>query len=92
MPTAKDGQNYKACNDGNCEVVIQKKAVITLNGEKNTATVKDGSVRLASANGYVSLGGLGGSVSWSNGNGPTHSATLNYAEGDVVIMVIRTQR
>src|SRR5689334_14532051 len=55
FPTAKDGQNYKACNDGNCEVLIRKHAVLTLNGQKNTATVKDGGVRLTSGSGYVSL-------------------------------------
>jgi hypothetical protein len=92
LPTAKDGQNYKACNDGNCEVLIRKTAVITLNGEKNTATVKDGSVRLTHGSGYVSLGGLGGAVTWYHDDGPTHSASLKYAEGDTVIMVIRTQR
>jgi len=92
FPTAKDGQNYKACNDGNCEVLIRKHAVLTLNGQKNTATVKDGGVRLTSGSGYVSLSGLGGYVSWSNGNGPTHSATLKAAEGDTVIMVISTRR
>ncbi|TDD56354.1 hypothetical protein E1263_25270 [Kribbella antibiotica] len=91
FPSAKDGQNYKACNDGNCEVLIRKTAVITLNGEKNTATVKDGGVRLASKTGYVSLGGLGGAVSWSS-NGPTHMATLKAAEGDTVIIVIKTRR
>ncbi|MET7277759.1 hypothetical protein ABZS29_05960 [Kribbella sp. NPDC005582] len=92
FPTAKDGQNYKACNDGNCEVLIRKHAVLTLSGQKNTATVKDGGVRLTSGSGYVSLSGLGGYVSWSNGNGPTHSATLKAAEGDTVIMVISTRR
>ncbi len=92
FPTAKDGQNYKACNDGNCEVLIRKTAVLTLNGQKNTATVKDGGVRLTSGSGYVSLSGLDGYVSWSNGNGPTHSATLKAAEGDTVILVISTRR
>lgn len=92
FPKAKDGQNYKACNDGNCEVLIHKKAVITISGEKNTATVKDGGVSLVSKNGSISLGGVGGVVSWGNGNGPPHTATLKAAEGDTVIMVIITRR
>lgn len=90
FPTAKDGQNYKACNDGNCEVLIRKTAIITLNGEKNTATVQDGGLRLADSDGYVSLSG-GSGVSWGNSGGPVHGATLKASDGDTVIVIITTR-
>ena len=89
FPTAKDGQSYKACADGNCEVLLRSKAVITLHGKKYNATVKSGTVRLESGSGYVSLSGFG-YVSWSN-NGPVYSATLKAAEGDTAILIIRSR-
>ena len=89
--TAKDGQNYKACNDGNCEVLIRKTATITLNGEKNTATVQDGSLRLADSDGYVSLSGGSTGVSWGNSGGPIHGAILKAGDGDTVIVIITTR-
>ena len=89
FPTAKDGQNYKSCNDGNCEVLVHSKAVITLRGKKYNATVKSGTVRLESGSGYVSLSGYG-YVSWSN-NGPVYNATLKAAEGDTAILIITSR-
>ena len=87
-PSAKDGQNYKACNDGTCEVLIRRRAVLVLNGTKSTATVADGELKITDANGYVSLGGVGPVVSWSGASGPLHIATLKYAEGDTVVVIL----
>ncbi|MFB6721728.1 hypothetical protein ACFCV3_16250 [Kribbella sp. NPDC056345] len=92
LPEAKDGQNYEACNDGNCEVLIRKTAVITIGGEKNSATVKDGVIRLVRKNGSITLGGVGGVVLWGDGTGPLHRATLTFSEGDTVVMAIVTRR
>ncbi|GAA3149948.1 hypothetical protein GCM10010530_81450 [Kribbella aluminosa] len=105
-PTAKDGQNYKACTDGTCEVLIRKNAVINLKGDKFTATVAKGTLKLTDSKGYISLsqsgtsssrsgngsvGGVAGglaAVSWSDGDGPVHIATLTYAEGDTVVVML----
>jgi hypothetical protein len=89
FPTAKDGQNYAACSDGNCEVLLRSKAVITLHGKKYNATVKSGTVRLESGSGYVSLSGFG-NVTWSN-NGPVYNATLKAAEGDTAILILTSR-
>jgi hypothetical protein len=106
LPAAKDGQNYKACNDGNCEVLIRKKAALNLHGDKFTATVASGTLKLTDSKGYISLskngsdssrsgngsvGGGAGGVSWNDGDGPVHVATLTYAEGDVVIVSFMTK-
>jgi hypothetical protein len=88
FPTAKDGTNYKACNDGKCEVLIRKAANFTLEGKKVRATVVKGTLKLTFATGYVSMSGTGYS-SWSDG-GPTHSATLKAADGDTAILILTT--
>jgi hypothetical protein len=67
IPTAKDGQNYKACNDGVCEVLIRTKAVLNLNGDKFTATVARGTLKLTDSKGYISLSRSGSDVSRSGG-------------------------
>ncbi|MFF0265164.1 hypothetical protein [Kribbella sp. NPDC004536] len=106
VPAAKDGQNYKACVDGNCQVLIRKKAVINLRGDKFTATVTAGTLKLTDAKGYISLsktgsdasrsgggsvGGGNGGVSWNDQDGPLHVATLTYADGDTVIVNFLTK-
>jgi hypothetical protein len=89
FPTAKDGRNYKACNDGKCEVLIRKAASFTLQGKKVQATVVKGTLKLTFATGYVSMSGTGYS-SWSDG-GPTHSATLKASDGDNAILILTTR-
>jgi hypothetical protein len=89
FPQAKDGQNYKACNDGNCEVLIRKVAKLTIDGDKYTATVVKGTLKITSNSGYVSISG-GGLASWSNGNGPLHSASLKAVDGDTAVVILRT--
>ena len=89
FPKAKDGQNYKACNDGNCEVLIRKAATFTLDGEKVKVTMVKGTLRLTHGSGYVSLSG-GGYASWSDG-GPFHNAALKAGEGDTAILVLVTR-
>ena len=66
-PAAKDGQNYTACADGACEVLIRKEAVLNLNGAKFTATVVDGTLKLTDSKGYISLSRSGTDVSRSGG-------------------------
>lgn len=67
VPAAKDGQNYKACNDGTCEVLIRKKAVLNLRGDKFTATVAAATLKLTDSNGYIALSRNGTDVSRSGG-------------------------
>ncbi|MGZ0150796.1 hypothetical protein ACXJJ3_27305 [Kribbella sp. WER1] len=104
VPAAKDGQNYKACVDGTCEVLVRSKAAINLSGDTFTATVAKGTLKLTDSRGYISLsrtgvsssrsgsGGVGGAAggiaaaSWNDEDGPVHTATLTYAEGDTVIV------
>lgn len=106
VPPAKDGQNYQACVDGTCEVLIRKTAALNLRGDKFTATVAGGTLKLTDAKGYISLskngsdasrsgggsvGGANGGVSWNDQDGPVHVATLAYAEGDTVIVSFLTK-
>ncbi|WP_427888600.1 hypothetical protein ACQHIV_35110 [Kribbella sp. GL6] len=65
VPAAKDEQNYKACTDGTCEVLVRAKAVINLNGDKFTATVAKGTLKLTDSRGYISLSRTGTSSSRS---------------------------
>jgi hypothetical protein len=67
VPVAKDGQNYTACTDGACEVLIRQKAALNLSGEKFTATVLDGALKLTDSKGYISLSKSGSDVSRSGG-------------------------
>lgn len=87
---AKDGRNYKACNDGTCEVLIRGKATLNLNGESSTVTVVDGTLKITDDNGYVSLSGSGVST-WGKSGGPLHTAALKYAEGDTAVLVLTTR-
>ncbi|NIK56356.1 hypothetical protein [Kribbella shirazensis] len=91
MPAAKDGQNYKACNDGTCEVLIRGKAMLDITGDKSTVTVVDGTLKITDGNGYVSLSGNGMS-SWGDSGGPLHTASLKYAEGDTAVLVLTTRK
>ena len=67
IPPANDGQNYKACADGVCEVLIRTKAVLVLSGDKFTATVAGGTLKLTDSHGYISLSRSGTDVSRSGG-------------------------
>ncbi|WP_329003605.1 hypothetical protein OHA18_09825 [Kribbella sp. NBC_00709] len=67
VPAAKDGQNYKACNDGTCEVLIRKKAALNLSGDKFTATAAAATLKLTDSHGYISLSRNGSDVSRSGG-------------------------
>ncbi|MGW6198706.1 hypothetical protein ACWF0M_21340 [Kribbella sp. NPDC055110] len=67
VPAAKDGQNYRACDDGICEVMIRTKAALNLKGDKFTATVADGTLKLTDSKGYISLSKSGSDVSRSGG-------------------------
>lgn len=66
-PKAKDGQNYQACTDGTCQVLIRKKAALNLNGDKFTATVAKGTLKLTDSKGYISLSQNGSGASRSGG-------------------------
>jgi hypothetical protein len=97
FPTAKDGQNYKACADGNCEVLIRKAAQLTLSGRKVNATVADGRITITNAkkdggsNFTVSVQGTAGVATWGSMGGPMHSASLKAAEGTTAILILRTR-
>lgn len=67
MPVAKDGQDYTACVDGVCEVLIRQKAALNLGGAKFTATVANGELKLTDAKGYITLSKSGGGASRSGG-------------------------
>lgn len=67
VPAAKDGQNYQACTDGTCEVLIRQKATLNLNGDKFTATVVAATLKLTDSHGYISLSRDGTDVSRSGG-------------------------
>lgn len=67
VPAAKDGENYAACVDGVCEVLIRQKAALNLGGDKFTATVSNGELKLTDAKGYISLSKNGGGASRSGG-------------------------
>ena len=67
MPAAKDGESYAACVDGVCEVLIRQKAALNLGGDKFTATVADGTLKLTDAKGYITLSKSGGGASRSGG-------------------------
>ncbi|WP_410785885.1 hypothetical protein [Kribbella sp. C-35] len=67
MPAAKDGQNYKACDDGVCEVLIRTKAALNLKGDKFTATVVGGTLKLTDSKGYISLSRNGSGASRTGG-------------------------
>lgn len=94
FPTAQDGENYQACADGNCEVLIRKAAQFTLDGEKVNATVADGRITLTDAvkddgsSFTVSVQGAG-VATWGP---PMHSASLKAAEGTTAILILRTRR
>lgn len=89
QPIAKDGQNYKACADGNCEVLVRKAASFTLSGERVKVTVADGTVKVTTKNGYISISG-GGLGTWNNANGPLHTVSLKSAEGSTAIIRLTT--
>ena len=98
FPTAKDGQNYAACSDGNCEVLVRKAAQITLDRRKVNMTVADGRITITNArkdggsNFTVSVQGTAGVATWGSMGGPMHSASLKAAEGTTAIVILRTRR
>lgn len=96
FPTAKDGQNYKACNDGNCEVLIRKKATLTVDGLKVVATAARNGVTLTgrySDGSSFEAGFTGrGSTSWgSASNRSAHTATLKTAVGTTAILILTSK-
>ena len=98
FPTAKDGQNYAACSDGNCEVLVRKLAQITLDRRKVNMTVADGRITITNArkdggsNFTVSVQGTAGVATWGSMGGPMHSASLKAAEGTTAIVILKTRR
>lgn len=98
FPTAKDGQNYTACSDGNCEVLVRKAAQITLDRRKVNMTVADGRITITNArkdggsNFTVSVQGTAGVATWGSLGGPMHSASLKAAEGTTAIVILKTRR
>lgn len=96
LPTAKDGTNYAACTDGNCEVLVRKAATLTIDGEKVRVTVADGWIELTNrtrpgGNGFeVSVRGSGVS-SWTSNGGPVHTVATKSAEGTTGVLILRTR-
>ncbi|WP_132147241.1 hypothetical protein [Kribbella antiqua] len=88
--TAADGKNYAACDDGNCEVLIEKSATLTIGGKQVDATVADGYVQLAErgADGFkVGVSGSGG-TGWGGSDGTTYSLSLKGAAGTTAVIVL----
>ncbi|MEU4607854.1 hypothetical protein AB0F43_33130 [Kribbella sp. NPDC023972] len=90
FPTAKDGQNYAACSDGNCEVLIRKAATLKLDGKKVAVTVVDEAIKLKGPSFDISVKGNGMS-SWGSMGGPMHSAAVKAADGATAILILRTR-
>jgi hypothetical protein len=90
LPAAKDGENYAACADGTCEVVIRQAATITLDGKKVAVTVVDESIKLKGPSFEISVKGSGVS-SWGSMDGPTHSASVKAADGTTAILVLQSR-
>jgi hypothetical protein len=90
FPTAKDGQNYAACSDGNCEVLIRKAATLKLDGKKVAVTVVDEAIKLKGPSFDISVKGNGMS-SWGSMGGPMHSASVKAADGTTAILILRTR-
>ncbi|WP_433162621.1 hypothetical protein [Kribbella sp. CA-247076] len=95
FPAAADGQNYAACADGNCEVLVRESATLTVEGLPIAVTVVDGKVRLTGkhANGSafdVSASG-NGVAGWGSGD-RSHTLALKAADGSTAILILRTSR
>lgn len=90
-PAAKDGQNYKACADGNCEVLIRSTAVISVYGVLFTFKVAEGSFDEHGGDGFVQFPGRGGPFTMSGFTGGADpTLTVTFHEGDTAIVAIRT--
>ena len=90
FPAAKDGENYAACADGNCEVLIRKAASITLDGKKVAVTVVDEAIKLKGPSFEISVKGNGMS-SWGSFDGVSHSASVKAADGTTAILILRSR-
>lgn len=68
LPAAADGENYQACADGNCEVLVKKSAQITVKNKLLTVTVTNGVVsvsnREADGSGFSTGLSEEGGASW----------------------------
>ena len=75
LPAAADGQNYKACADGNCEVLVKKSAKFTVKGKVLTVTVANGAVsvsnREADGGGFTTGLSEEGGSSWGTSGSMT---------------------
>jgi hypothetical protein len=75
LPTAADGENYAACADGNCEVLVKKSAQITVKNKLLTVTVTNGVVsvsnREADGSGFSTGLSEEGGASWGTKNSMT---------------------
>ncbi|ADB33519.1 hypothetical protein Kfla_4489 [Kribbella flavida DSM 17836] len=47
LPLAADGENYQACTDGNCEVLVKQSARFAVKGKLLTVTVTNGEVNVS---------------------------------------------
>lgn len=88
-PTAKDAQNYAACADGNCEVLIRGAAAISVYGVLFTVTVAEDSFDARGGDGYLHVAGIGSSsLSGFAGAEPTLEVTFH--KGDTAVVAITT--
>jgi len=89
FPTAANGQDYAACADGNCEVLVRESATLTVEGQKVAVTVADGTVRLTGrhANGSeldLSVSG-NGVAGWGSGD-RSHELTITAADDSAALL------
>ncbi|MFD3402901.1 hypothetical protein ACFWUU_19600 [Kribbella sp. NPDC058693] len=89
-PAAKDGQNYKACADGNCEVLIRGSAVIAVYGVLFTFTVAEGSFDERGGGGFLHVSGIGGPAPLGGFTGAEPALEVTFHEGDTAVVAIRT--
>lgn len=92
--TAANGQNYSACKDGTCEVLIRKKATFIVRGDRLTITIANSMARIdqsgPTGSGSMVLPVGSGGGSWSVSGGPTTSIALRTADGTSGIIVLVT--
>ncbi|RZU19674.1 hypothetical protein EV645_1891 [Kribbella rubisoli] len=89
-PAAKDGQNYKACADGNCEVLIRGSAVITVYGVQFTFKVAGDTFDERGGDGFLHLSGTGGPFPVGGFTGASPTLKVPFHEGDTAVVAITT--
>ncbi|GAA0623551.1 hypothetical protein HPO96_33515 [Kribbella sandramycini] len=89
LPIADDGQNYAACADGTCVVLIKKSAAFTVRGTRITVSVAGGTVSIGNR---TSDGGgfstnVGGKAGWGSAGSMTNATPLGLNGSTAVLRI-----